>query len=483
VNPGGPTTTVVLDALPSAPAAISNLWCQQADMRLLLSWERSQGFTVAGYRVYDLGDLTPAADADITEKYKVGDVPHPEPVRDAAGGLIETGLVRYEFLERVYKLAASDGATVELDLDAAAVLLEVDALAGRKVTFLLSDGTSTSLTAVSNTERTITFASAPTDTGAQILLRDADGVHHLYVRVFDKAGVLSTAKPIPPAVLMCFPYARDGSKDVDVPRLYTNPSIILGTTDWSLGYPSGRAGAIWVQACARSADEAEADFDAALKQNIGGINLWRVEIYLSSVEGGPSDELIVREVAASTKRENYFHRDDIFGTFWQLNNYLGYFECPHKWVAEVRVQARNSWGWSPAITAQTVGTASQWWTGGDSAALRQEIAAIGGGGGGNEYEISPFESLSRTIVIPAVGASGAIIKFPLVQPQIGMFITYRIPMSATPGPVTFQNTAGGSFVRMTDLKIPEEPGSVTWITFYALGPTQMEPCNVQTFYA
>ncbi|MBI1353289.1 MAG: hypothetical protein GC160_03005 [Acidobacteria bacterium] len=472
-NPGGPTTTVTLDQLPSAPAPVSDLWCQQDAQRLILSWYGGAETNLKGYAIYELGEIVPADDAAVAEKYRLGFAPH-------AG---EGELHWWEFLERDYRIIASDGTVVELEA-AGGIALRVDALIGRKITFLDPTG-EIELTALDNDERTITFATgtAPTQINMPVRTRPKSGERHFYVRAQDSLDQLSTAKPVPPATLACFPFARDGSKDVGPPRMWLTASSFQGT-QWSSGPLAAQTGHVNVWGAVRSAAEDESDFDLALKQNINGVSEWRVEIDISTTSAGPTTDTRVFGVPAANAPGNYYY-NPLVGPpaekFWILFEFLGSFYLPNVYIQEVRVQAKNAaGGWSSLTTARPIFMSPGQEYTGEIAGMRasRTVTPVS-----SVIDENPVQSAGTVQTVSVPAATTTYIDFPSTAPLAGAELRYRLVQGATPGTIIFRDANGGVWSRMGDRKVPVEADTTTWCKFYAVSATELELCRMDTFYA
>lgn len=468
VNPSGPTTTVVLDQLPSPPAPVSDLWCQQDAQRLILSWYGGAETNLRGYAIYEMGELIPADDAAVEERYRVGFAPH------AGDGELHF----WEYLERDYRILASDGTVVELEASGG-IALRPDALIGRDITFLETAG-ELELTALDNDERTITFATgtAPTQIGLPVRTRPATGERHFYVRAQDSLDQLSTAKPVPPETLACFPFGRDGSKDVGPPVV--RPTILgRAGSEWWNGWTYGRPGHIRVLGAVESKVEAQANRALALKQNLNGVSHFRIEFDLADTAGG-SVTTEVREVAVDVLYEEPIYWNTFPGQeHWYLQKELGFFYFPNKSVEEIRVAARNSFGWGEAVVAtNALGSLPQWT--GDVAAMRvaRSVSPTD-----SVIDVDPHEIGGRTATVAVPAGDTTYIDFPSVAPRAGAILRYRIVQGGTPGTVIFRDAGGGAWSRMGQRRVPVEANTTTWVEFYCVSATELELCGMDTFYA
>ncbi len=367
---GSPTTTVVLDAAPSAPAAIADLWCQQLTEGLRLSWSEGAETNLSHYEVANAGSVTPAVDADLTDAHVIATV-QANPTSGTKAF--------FDFKEKEHT-GNSDTTTVTLSTDTTALFFPSGALVvggvGRMVTFLNADGTVESHQVVSNTQRTITFAATTIPTGeVRFLLRDADGVHKLYVRPVNRSGQKGTWKP-PPTVLSCFPFARDGTKDVLNPNTPVEFGSVGGglNSSWFALHPRAtivghpiQPGHFIVHLAVRANDETEIDFDLALNQNNNG--LVEVEVKVKHSDDGETG--LVESIFPfdlPNAREDYLWQDQgVGGSRWVYNYTLPPTLLPNQGIDSVFLRVKNSFGWSAfgtlGIQAFAAPGSKPYWTG------------------------------------------------------------------------------------------------------------------------
>lgn len=215
-----PQCVVTLDAQPSAPAAVSDLWCQQLPDALRLSWDEGLESNLEGYQVADAGGLTPANDADLLDRHVIAVV---KADRGAGARAV------WDFREVRYS-GTSDGTTITLSSDASSFFWNVNQHViggvGKPITIVKRDGTEEEHSTVGNTERAIDFSPGTIPTGeVSFYLRGLNGQHHLYVRPFNTTKQKGLWRPAPPSVLDCFPYDRFGTKDTGVTAVRSSGAI------------------------------------------------------------------------------------------------------------------------------------------------------------------------------------------------------------------------------------------------------------------
>lgn len=346
-----PHVDVLLDGKDSPPTPVANPWAQAIVGGIRFSHDPNPEDDLKEYEYADVGDVVPAADADITDAHVVGRL-------SAKKG--QVGRVFFDYFPVRYT-GTSDGTVITLSADSAAKFFPASAHVvngvGKTVTFVKPDGSTQEVQVVSNTERTITFASSSIPTGAvSFWTRAADGVYHLYARAVDTTGNKSTWKPVPPAVQEVSPLDILGSHDILPPEVLSNPSLIATSTYFIVGQGSsifGKSGKITIKCTAWSREEAESDFDAALRQDIGGVTIWEVEIIHAEI-GGAGEATSYFQFPASNARSNYTWHDTpslIFGTGrWLLENGPFFVDLPNREVSSLRVRAHNvAAGWGPWI--------------------------------------------------------------------------------------------------------------------------------------
>lgn len=380
-----PSVDVLLDGKQSAPTALANIWCQQIANGLRLSGDQPPEKDAAVVKVADTGSVTPAADGDITDAHVVGTVKG-----EPGSG---TRWV-FDLIEKRW-IGDSDGTVITLNTDTAAVFFPAGAHVingiGKKVTIIEEDGTETAHTVVSNTTRQITFPAASIPSGrVEFYLRDTDGVHKLYAAVVDTSGNQSTWKPAPPAVQACFPFAPDGSNDVGVPKIHTEPvpPFPFGGSWWKPiwmqngVYDRGTVGKVVVFVAARGGLETETDPALALRQSINRIT--GIEVAISHSDDGVTNLVItVFPIDVFPDESDFFHRilTPVTDEFWKVN--LGFFELelPGQGIPRitgVQLRVRNSYGWGPqkaALPAIGTGTVLFTSSGGIAKALVETVSA------------------------------------------------------------------------------------------------------------
>jgi len=311
---------------------------------LRVSWDEGPESDLAGYEVADTGDVTPSADGDVTDAQVIAIV-QPNP------GSSNRAL--YDFREELYT-GNSNGTVITLSAAAGARYFPSGAHVvggtGKNVQMWNSSDVESNHQVVSNTEKTITFAASSIPTGElRLYIRGSNGRHTFYVRPFDSSQNKATWKPVPPTVQWCFPRAIDGSKDIGLPATPWGDGSAPGTTIcWfsvhGVGGSAARPGYIYVFIAVRGADEAETDFDLALKQNINGLTECEVEVTHSD-DGETSLGTTVFPCALSNERDHYVHQVS-GGSRWVYSSSLPMLYLPGQGIDDVRVRVRNAYGWS-----------------------------------------------------------------------------------------------------------------------------------------
>lgn len=342
-----PHVDVLLDGKDSAPTPIANPWAQAIVGGIRFSHDPNPEDDLKEYEYADVGDVVPAADADITDAHVVGRL---------TAQKNQAGRVFFDYFPSKYE-GTSNGTVATLSADASAKFFPSGAHVvggvGKTALFFNPDGTSEEHQVISNTERTITFASSSIPTGSvKLTLAPQSGVRNLYGRAVDTSGNKSTWKPVPPEVLEIAPLDILGTKDQLPPETVSNPGLITDSPWFVIGQGSsvyGTAGKITVNPRAWSRQEAEADYDLALRQDIAGITNWEIEVIHDTV-GGASPVTDYFQFPASNARTNYVHRTGLpYGAGrWLLMNGPFYIDLPNRQVSSVKMRCHNvAAGWGP----------------------------------------------------------------------------------------------------------------------------------------
>lgn len=447
-----PTVDVLLDGKDSPPTPIANPWAQAIVGGIRFSHDPNPEDDLKEYEYADVGNLTPAVDASITDAHVVGRL-------SAKKG--QVGRVAFDYFPAKYT-GSSTGTVVTLSSDTAAKFFPSGAHVvggvGKTVTFFKADGTTQIATVVSNTERTITFGAGLAPSGAVVFtITDLAGTRHLYGRAVDTTGNKSTWKPVPPAVLEISPLDIFGTQDKLPPLMSFNPSMITDASWFVVGQGSsiyGAAGRITVNPRGLSREEAQSNYDLALRQDIAGISHWEIEVIHAAVGGGGSATDYF-QFGASNARSNYAHRTGIlFGAGrWILYNGPYSIDLPNREVSSVRFRAHNvAAGWGPWVDGVGLfmppGTPQYTGTGG---ALRKlETVSLSGSNywpnlaSAKDFRIAPLTA-TRTLKPPEYRTGSGTAGSGNQAVQLGEYFSVKLeqPSSGTTHLLTFDSAYKG----------------------------------------
>lgn len=340
-----PNLTVELDGQASPPLEVQNLFCQVTEHGAVVHWSQGLECDLDHYDVADMGNVTALLQSDIGDERIIGQV------QADPGG---TNKAFYLWNEVLFEGSMSGGGPT--------IVMPVDTFVpnghdGKSLQFAYVSGgapTETKYTILDTTANTIVLTSTPTETGNDIVrFYIGSRTHKFYVRAVNTTSLASEWRPIEgePTVLQCTVLAPDGSHDIGVSKLRAVPPGGANESSWTLGAfvpVSGtvglgqekRPGTVFVQLIADGEEEAETNFDDALKRSIGGIIGWEVKITHS---GGN----FTRSLAADTERLRYFHFLPGGPPLrrWVLQNDF-FIEAPNMGITAVEARVRNFFGWS-----------------------------------------------------------------------------------------------------------------------------------------